>query len=189
MLISKFRQEDEDMQEKVSALESRYGIVLPEKYRHFMLRYNGGDTPDTRFRIKKESSDVRAFFGIGDLRYRFKDEMEIEDWIRKNLLPIACDTFGNYIAVGLGILTEGKIYFCDHENGFKAKELAGDLEEFVKCCKSRKIPEECSTPVEERERQLIERGHGDNISDGLRKMWQDEIDLYGNMKQEKVVID
>ena len=69
-----------------------------------------------------------------------------------------------------------KIYFCDHEKGFKAGYMAENLQEFIKCCKSEKIKEASKRSIKEREEILIANGRGDNITDGLRQLWQAEID-------------
>ena len=75
MLISKF--DTTDIEKKIADFESKHGISLPEQYRGFMLKYNGGDTPETDFKCKRTSSDVRAFFGIGcDDYYSFENLFE-----------------------------------------------------------------------------------------------------------------
>ena len=43
--------------------------------------------------------------------------------------------------------------------------------------------------IEEREQDMIARGRGHIINERLRKMWQEEIDEYGCIKQENVVIN
>lgn len=40
--------------------------------------------------------------------------------------------------------------------------------------------------IKEREEILIANGRGHVTTDGLRQMWQAEIDKYGNKVQEKV---
>lgn len=67
--------------------------------------------------------------------------------------------------------------------------MAEDFKEFTKKCKSKKINPDTKMSIEEREADLISRGKGGNITDGLRKMWQDEIDKYGNMVQEELIIE
>jgi len=89
----------------------------------------------------------------------------------------------------LGNDKSGKIYFCDHEKGFKAGYMAEDLQEFIKCCKSKKINDASRLSIKEREEGLIAIGRGHIITDGLRRMCQAEIDKYQNMIQEEVLID
>ena len=185
MLISKFS--NSNIEDKVADLEKRYGIILPVQYKKFLYKYNGGYTPRTGFEIRKIESDLRGFYGIGDVDLSI-EEVKLEEWLEKSFFPIACDSFGNYIVIGLGNDNSGKIYFCDHEKGFKAGYMAENLQEFIKCCKSDKIKEASKRSIKEREEILIANGRGDIITDGLRQLWQAEIDKYGNMIQEEVVL-
>ena len=51
------------------------------------------------------------------------------------------------------------------------------------------ISEASRRSIKEREDALIAKGRGNIITDDLRKMWQAEIDKYGSMLQEEVVVD
>lgn len=186
MLISKFL--NGNVEEKVINLERQYEITLPTSYRYFLYKYNGGYTPKTNFKMGKISSDLRGFYGIGDVKLSL-DSIELKEWIEKKIFPIACDSFGNYIAIGLSNDDVGKIYFCDHEKGNKIEYMTDNLENFIGCCKSEKISEASRRSIKEREDALIAKGRGDIITDDLRKMWQVEIDKYGSMSQEEVLVD
>lgn len=186
MLISKFS--NCNVEEKVINLERQYEITLPAQYKNFLHKYNGGYTPDTKFKVGKISSDLRGFYGIGDVKLSL-DNVELGEWLEKNVFPVACDSFGNYIVIGLNNDDAGKIYFCDHEKGNKAEYITENLKKFIRCCKSEKISEDSRLSIKEREEALIARGRGSIITDDLRKMWQAEIDKYGSMVQEEVLID
>lgn len=186
MLIAKFS--NCDIEEKVLDFEKRYGIKMPIQYKIFMEKYNGGYTPKTKFKVGKVSSDIHGFFGMGNVKLGL-DTSEIEEWVEKKCLPIACDSFGNYIVIGLDNDDAGKIYFCDHEKGDKAEFVADNLKEFIGRCKSDKISEASRRSIKEREEALIAKGRGNIITDDLKKMWQAEIDKFGNMIQEEVIID
>lgn len=186
MLISKFL--NCNVEEQVAEIEKRYEIILPIQYKFFLQKYNGGYTPKTKFKVGKVSSDVRGFFGIGDVKLSIND-VELEEWIEKKIFPIACDSFGNYIVVGLNNDNSGKIYLCDHEKGNKPEYITENLKDFIRCCKSEKISEASRRSIKEREDALIANGRGNIITDDLRKMWQAEIDKYGNMTQEEVLVD
>ena len=56
MLIAKFG--TDGVSDEISKIESQYSITFPEQYRDFLLRYNGGYTPKTKFRAKGISSDL-----------------------------------------------------------------------------------------------------------------------------------
>ena len=186
LLISKYLKGNENVSKKITEIEKKHSITLSTEYKKFLCKYNGGDTPDTKFKVKRTSSDIRAFYGMGDVKYSL-NEFDLNEWIELNVFPIACDSFGNYIVIGLRAGKAGKIYFYDHEEGHKMIELAENLTAFFNCCKSGKIGHIRS--IEERENSMIEKGRGDIIDDELRAMWQAEIDKYANMVQEEVIID
>lgn len=185
MLISKYR--NNDAENRIKEIEEKFNVTLPLQYRNFLCKYNGGDTPDTTYKAGKASSTLRAFYGFGTVEYSL-DKLNIQEWIEKGMFPIACDHFGNEIAISLEETSYGNIYFCDHEEELKTQLVAEDLKTFISKCKSKKINPACSTPIAQREADLITRGRGHVITDTLRKTWQAEIDKYGNIVQERVII-
>ena len=188
MLISKFSGHAVNTEAEIAAFEARYQISLPAQYRSFLMRYNGGETPQTKFKIGRESSDIRAFLGFGDVPYRFPAEDEMSEWLQKELLPIAVDSFGNYAAIGISEKHSGVIYFCDHERGYKSKKLAKSFSEFIAQCKSKKLGK--IRTIAEREQQVLENGWtSEEITDDVRAVWQAEIDKYQHIVQETVVLD
>ena len=186
MLISKFS--NYNVEDNIKEIERKYEIIFPKQYKMFLHKYNGGYTPKTKFKVGKISSDLRGFFGVGDAKLSLKD-VGIEGCLEKNVFPIACDSFGNYIMIGLSNEDAGKIYFCDHEKGNKAEYITENFKKFIECCKSEMISEASRRSIKEREDALIAKGRGNIITDDLRKMWQAEIDKYGSMLQEEVVVD
>jgi hypothetical protein len=108
---------------EVDGLERQLGIVLPKKYRSFLLRYNGGRPEPTFFPIRGFNTSpfgaIHYFFGISravrssniDWNFRmYKGRMPSE------LLPIAGDELGNRICLFLAGTNEGCVYFWDHDN-------------------------------------------------------------------------
>ena len=186
MLISKFA--DSNVDGRVEEIENEYNISLPNNYRDFLCKYNGGYTPKTKFKVGRISSDIRGFYGVGNVKLSF-NTIELGEWIDKGLLPIATDSFGNHLVIGLDNDSSGKIFFCNHETANKMECIAENLKVFFKHCKSEKISEVSRLSIKEREEALIAKGRGSIITDTLRQMWQAEIDKYENMIQEEVVID
>jgi hypothetical protein len=186
MLISKFN--IKDIETKIAFFEKSNNIKLPDQYKTFLCKYNGGYTPKTKFKVGKISSDIRVFYGIYCSEYGF-DEVDIPEWVEKELLPIATDYNGNYIVIGLGNNNNGKIYFSDHELGYKIYQIGENLKDFLKFCKSEKIGNEFIQPINEREEMLIARGNGHLITDALRKAWQAEIDKFSKIFQEEVILE
>lgn len=110
--------------EQVEAVEERLGITLPNAYRTFLLKINGGRPDPCSFDFKgadgyENSSVVRNFLSLSDkeevsfeLEYRYCKE---NNRIPRDVAPIAHDPGGNLICISLSGPDEGKIYFWDHE--------------------------------------------------------------------------
>ena len=177
MLISKF--EPAEKSEIVS-----FHPNLPNELVRFLEKYNGGETPETKFSINGVSSDIVAFYGIGDVKYSYRDVDMIELQSSK-YLPIAFDSFGNQIVISL---KSGSIFFYDHERSKLSKELAPNLSAFLSQVESQEINPKHTKSISEREQELINRGRGGNITDALRKLWKKEIDKYSQFHQEEVVL-
>lgn len=190
MLISRF--DNANVEEHIAHLEKQYNIVLPEEYKRFLLKYNGGETPDTEFRINKVSSDVRAFYSLGNANkyYNFQgliDNMNIlGEFVKDGMLPIAVNDFGDYITIGIRKKENGCIFFRYHDRGKKYIKLADTLSEFAAKCKSEEIGH--IRTVEERKRDMIARGLEKHITEVKIKGWQAEIDKYANIHQEEFVL-
>lgn len=181
MLISKFM--EENIEKKLEIYEDIIGSALPEQLCSFLKNYNGGETPNTKFASNGVSSDIKAFYGLGNVKYSYNNLTPIE-YKNTKYLPIAFDSFGNEILISLD---EGEIFFRDHENDTVLK-LAKDLKEFIACCISEGINPASKKSIQEREQDLIQKGRGNIITDALREMWQAEIDKYSSITQEEVII-
>ena len=186
MLISKFTKHD--IEDQIVCMEKKYSIIIPIQYKEFLYKYNGGYTPKTKFRVGRISSDIRGFYGVGDVKLSL-NSINLREWLGMNLLPIACDSFGNHIVISLDDENKGKIFFCDHEKGNKTDYIAEDIKGFIRSCKSEKISDASVRTIKEREDALIANGRGEIINDDLRKIWQAEIDKYSDMVQEEVMIE
>lgn len=190
MLISKF--DTNNIENKIMQFEKEYGISLPSQYKNFLMKYNGGYTPMTKFSIEDDSSSMEGFYGIGEVDMSLDKSYKskyIPEWIEQGLLPITMDYFGNNIVIGVGKENEGIIYFADHEEGNRLIFLAEDLKSFFASCHSEVLDKNAIKSVEEREVNMIAKGLGDSITDGLRKVWQEEIDFQMKINQEEVILD
>ena len=117
MLISKYGNGSEEL---VREFEGKYGIVLDEEYCKFLVKYNGGVTPNTHVGIRGCSTDLRYLYGI-NTEESIEDHLQIPVWENKQYLPIGTDFFGNYFVIGLSDENKGKVFFCNHERGFAVK--------------------------------------------------------------------
>lgn len=179
LLISKF---GNATMSQIVKYENAIGTSLPQQYKTFIKKYNGGVTPSSYFNINGVSSDLRGFYGIGKVKYSLNSKRpKMIDGSK--YLPIAMDTFGNDILINLD---KGEIFFKDHETG-NMKKLASSLKEFINKCKS-DVPDNKAKSIEERERDLISRGRGDTITDSLRDMWKTEIEKHSTRSYEVVTL-
>lgn len=189
MLISKFN--NENIENAIREMEKRYSFVFPVEYRMFLQKYNGGRTPDTTFYLQRISSDIQAFYGLGkaELNYNIsiiENTPLFLDMVDNKLFPIAINSFGDHLLIGLHGNYMGKIYFCYHDMPKSNIELSSSLAVFFSCCRSRKIGH--IRTIEERTADMERLGKGNKITEEKLKSWQEEIDEYSQIKQEKVIL-
>lgn len=189
MLISKFC--GDNIEAELLELETKYCISLASEYKEFILKYNGGDTPKTQLTINKISIDIKGFYGFTDknkylnLSYILEDGLG-EDLIKKFLLPIATNVFGDYIVMNVSDINNGEISFVYHDNPHEILFISSNFKDFISMCKSEKIGHIRS--IEERKQCLIDSGKEDKITVKKIECWQKEIDKYIHIKQEKVIL-
>lgn len=110
--------------EQLRAFEQRYGIVLPEDYRRFMLQYNGGrpspqDTFDVPKRRHSEQDTVGDFNSIDVENPSLSIEafMEIyRDRIPAGTLPIGGGACGGAILLRVAGEPLGEVLLFDEES-------------------------------------------------------------------------
>lgn len=189
MLISKFSNEYID--ENINIFEDKFKIKIPEEYRNFLIKYNGGKTPNTKFKSSKISSDLMGFYGFGKAEKEFNyQELEqlglIDDYLSDDMLPIGSNVFGDNITIGLKNFNIGTLFFLYHDRPKNYIKIANNFHEFLEICKSKKIGYIPS--IEERKKKMIQNGLGDKITEFSIKGWQAEIDEYKNIIQEVLIL-
>lgn len=110
-------------EEKLVYLEKKIGFSLPENYRNFSIKYNGGYPEPGSFVFfdknlnRQDGSSVDRFLYIGEKVYG-----SIENYLRvfdsrvpKSYLPVAHDPGGNLILIKLAGADVGGVFFWDHE--------------------------------------------------------------------------
>ena len=158
---------------------------MPEKYKFFLLKYNGGRTIKTKFR---NSVNVRLLYPLKsengyDLLTIINYE-NTEKIIDLGFFPIGETEFGDYICIR--IQDDNSIWLITHDKYEKNKKLTDSFEEFVNECNSEKI-EHVST-MEERWERVRKAGNEDKITPEIVQAWQREIDRLSNIKQEEVLL-
>ena len=189
MLISKF--DTTGIEEKVSRLQDRYGIILPQQYRNFLWKYNGGETPETTFRLARVSSDLTGFFGLEvtdvyfQLEHYFHQE-ELAAFVSEGIFPIGKNSFGDLLFIGVQGELSGAILFRCHDRAKGLIKLADSFSDFTAKCKSKKLK-----PCRSIEERLAGRKAAGILEDPppvALQEWQREIDRYKRTRQEELIL-
>lgn len=189
MLISKF--DATNIEEKINDLEKQYGFALPEQYHVFLLKYNGGETPETTFKLAGVSSDLSGFFGLGISNAGFQLEKyfafeEIADMISKGKFPIGKNAFGDLLFISIQPGHIGEVLFQYHDRENRYIKLGDTFAEFIAKCRSKKI-KPCRT-IEERLAGRKAAGILAPPPPIALQEWQKEIDRFERIHQEELVL-
>ena len=185
MLISK--SEYSVTEAALSKYETAHGFTFPQEYRAFLLKYNGGETPETDFRLSGVSSDLVFFYELrddGDGLELHEIEFLVPDFLKDGMFPIAENVFGDHVFICVGGRECGKIFFCYHDRPKRYIKLADDLRTFVQKCKSKKLGR-CYT-IDDRLAMRKCAGNFDPPSAITLSEWQKEIDHFNRIHQEQV---
>jgi hypothetical protein len=108
--------------ERIASFEGELGVSLPEQYRRFLLKTNGGRfSPPGTYAVDVEgapggSADVGDFFGIDDAVESCDlswNRSTLSERIPDELLPIACDSGGSVFCLSLQGPDRGAVLYCD----------------------------------------------------------------------------
>lgn len=187
MLIVKFRADRRCAED----LEKKFNICLPEEYKKFLNKYNGGITPNTTLKIGKYSVYISAFYGIGRTNgiHNFDNLYKwgiMDNLLKIDMFPIATNISGDYYAISLSAKTYGEIYLYYHDLLGKNKKIFSDFKSFIQTIKSEPIGH--IKTMKEREQTAIANGFGDKIKK-LRPIWREEIKKFSKLLQEEVILD
>ncbi len=110
----------------IQDFEKNYNLVLPENYKKFLLKYNGGQVDDDR------CEDVQSFYSLkyGELTidYVFENYCIIEPLLDKDYLPIG-NSYGNPITLCLKVGKDyGKVIIFYFDRDEEPVVIADSLE-------------------------------------------------------------
>lgn len=109
-------------------LEAQLGVKLPNSYRDFLKKHNGGyPQPDGfDFANGEDGSSVDKFLEISSSKNESVSEYynNYKDRIPKDYFPIAKDPGGNLILIGVKN-SNADIYFWDHESEAEDGDVPG----------------------------------------------------------------
>lgn len=116
----------------LAQLESRVGKSLPQTYKDFLLRNNGGRPRPMYFPMRGVENNpvgqVLDFFGIDDPIESCRIDWNYEIYknrIGRGMLPIATDGGGNLICLSLDATTFGAIFYWSHRQEISNRPKLG----------------------------------------------------------------
>lgn len=120
----------------ITEFEQEYKVLLPANYKELLLMYNGGAPARGVFVANQEKSFfIQIFYslkyGENTLERVLNSTQVWEQVIPTDLLPIACDHFGNDYCISLSDNDYGKIHIWLHDVGGVKSFVANSLEEFL----------------------------------------------------------
>jgi hypothetical protein len=131
---------------RLKAFEEELGVRLPDAYREFLLRFNGGRWKSRIFRVsdKEGESEVHHVYGLHegpDFSRLDRAWESLRGTIPPSVIPIADDPGGNKICLGIGGSDRAKVFFCEHEwarnergeaiQKYALSQISGSFEDFV----------------------------------------------------------
>lgn len=117
--------------ERIVAFERELGAMLPDEFRAFLLRHNGGVPNREAFEVPGENGGERpfhCFFALHDCPWDdstpegsqgFPLQEALADFRADggpaDVLPVGKDWSGSYVCVGLAGADRGRVLYYDHE--------------------------------------------------------------------------
>lgn len=130
--IGKFKKHSEN---EIIKIENKYGFEFPQDYREFLLKFGNSSFESnsyfhsierTPYATEDNLDSINVFYGLDNDDNDLAEQVEIYlDRIPKAIIPIAEAEGGNIICIGVKDEINGKIFYWDHENEYKAKLMLG----------------------------------------------------------------
>ncbi len=179
LLICKFKRKDEDIEKLINEFEEEEGFTLPQQFRDFMLKYNGGRTALAIVKFTNDESDIKGIYGFGDadewLSFDNSKDYDLYDTLLSSgFLAIGDNASGDHFLIGIDGNKRGKIYFKSHEEIQRPTLVANSFMEFVDICKSKPI--EKPRAVKESIKSFIEKGKSQEWIDSMVPLWEEHYE-------------
>lgn len=106
---------------EIAQFEAKQAINLPNDFRVFLLKTNGGKPKPHIFEYFRSNrsvhSSIRHFFSLDAAsRYSFDKYLKTyKNRVPENLLPIATDYGSNLVCIAIKGENYGRVYFWDHD--------------------------------------------------------------------------
>ena len=112
----------------IESVEHRLQITLPEDYKQFVLKYDGGYPNPNHFKVDGKVEIFNNLISLDEKEYDNIYEIleDLQDRIGDQLIPFAEDGFGNLLCFDYS--ANKNIVFWDHEKNY------GDFKELPLVC-------------------------------------------------------
>jgi len=115
----------------IENFEVGYSLSLPEDYKQFLLKYNGGEPNKYLFKDKKLGTLVlNVFYGINieDSYDELNNVIKTyKGRIHSSFIPIGDDPGGNQFVLGIKGKFKDKVYFWDHNTELENDEFSENV--------------------------------------------------------------
>ena len=166
-----------DIVQQIVAFERKFSVKLPLPYLKFMVKYNGGYTPNTMLHLKSEES-VHEMRSIEDIA----SSLRVQPDGSVKSIAIGTDVFGNQFYMNLQGNRLGQINMIVHDEKHGVIFAAKNFYEWIEKCESEQPHQPRS--VKEREQSVAMHRNGISVNDDVRTAWQNEINQqYANLMQ------
>ena len=125
--------------DELAMAEDTLGYALPDEYRRFLLRHNGGRPAPEFFPIegldKNPYGAMKMFFGIGHAEEScdlLSNADVMAGMLPEGLLPIGCDNSGSLVCLGVYGEYQDRVLFWDYyDDGPPEERLYSIADTFV----------------------------------------------------------
>lgn len=102
----------------IESVEHRLQITLPEDYKQFVLKYDGGYPSPNHFKVDGKVEIFNNLISLDENEYDNIYEIleDLQDRLSDQLIPFAEDGFGNLLCFDYS--ADKNIVFWDHEKNY-----------------------------------------------------------------------
>lgn len=114
----------------IESVEHRLQVTLPEDYKQFVLKYDGGYPSPNHFKVDGKVEIFNNLISLDENEYDNIYEIleDLQDRLSAQLIPFAEDGFGNLLCFDYS--ADKNIVFWDHEKNYD------DFKEIIFVCSS-----------------------------------------------------
>ena len=188
----------ENVEEYIIKLEKDLNIVLPEDYKQFLIKYNGGWVPGTEIYFDDFDYGMNGFNGVN----KAEGASNFYWYINNSVDPIREEFFED---LGNGFLNIGDDFGSnfyvnidknsDKYGGIYSMDRVDDDDYIYVCSSFKELSQKARTPdfhvgtVQENIEDFKNKGWKDRITPELINLWEEQYEKYKDVKLVPVIID